>query len=66
MRLDGQLDAAGRVRVANERAKALENLRVAIERTPAADVRTIAGMPSVREARARALLAGLEVEVLAA
>jgi hypothetical protein len=62
--LDAQLDEPSRARVAAERAKALEELRAGIERAPASDVVNVAGVPTVREARA--LLAGLEQDVLAA
>lgn len=62
--LDTRLDAHSRERVASERARALAELRESIERAPASDVVHVAGMPTVREARA--LLAGLERDVLAA
>jgi hypothetical protein len=62
--LDAHLDATSRARVASARERALTELRDALERTPSDDVLTHAGMPTVREARA--LLAGLEREVLRA
>lgn len=62
--LDGKLDAASRALVEEERTRALDELRAAIEAAPAADVVEHAGMPTVYEARA--LLAGLEHEVLLA
>ncbi len=62
--LETRLDGPSRRRVAAERSRALEELRGAIDRAPAADVVREAGMPDVMTARA--LLDGLTHAVLAA